>query len=194
MRIYWVVRERTFVCLGWEATVFSFVLPYFTYVMMIDDVSFFVVLCSCIILLYKQRHFSTNKHIRTTHLLLVWWLVIPVVQEMLFYTLKLIKHFAYSGIRSFPMEIIPFQQLLMNTLMNKTQMGPLMAQPFELIDMSENWDIKFDTKPERWSYSSCTYMYLGLTYTITLNVHMAHVFSRNIGLNLDKCCSMYKFQ
>lgn len=76
-------------------------------------------------------------------------LVFRVLQAMFFYTLKLIKHLTFNGIRSLPIEILPFQQMLMNSLFNKTQLGPLMAQPFELIDMSDIGLVQFDTKSER---------------------------------------------
>lgn len=68
---------------------------------------------------------------------------------MLFYTLKLIKTLTFNGIRNFRVETLPFQNLLMNSLFNKLALGPMMAQPFELIDMTDIDLIKFETKPER---------------------------------------------
>jgi len=62
--------------------------------------------------------------------------------------LKMIKYFTNTSSRNLPIKIITIQQLLTNSLLNKTQIGTLMAQPYEIINIT-NVDIQMDTKSDR---------------------------------------------
>jgi len=64
------------------------------------------------------------------------------------YALKMIKHFIYNPLRNVSVNTIAMQQLLVNSLLIKTQIGPLMAQPYEIINIS-NLDIQTETKSDR---------------------------------------------
>ncbi len=69
-------------------------------------------------------------------------------ETMVIFVMKLIKQVVYHSFRQLPIEVIPIQQLVANSLFNKVQIGPLMAQPYELIDMSDV-GVEIETKPER---------------------------------------------
>jgi uncharacterized membrane-anchored protein len=64
------------------------------------------------------------------------------------YALQIIKHFVYSPLRNLSMKTTTMQQLLANSLIIKTQIGPLMARPYEIIHIT-NLDIQEEIKPDR---------------------------------------------
>lgn len=59
--------------------------------------------------------------------------------------LKMIKYFVENPLRNLPIKTITIQQLLINSLFNKTQLVSLMAQPYEIINVT-NIDSQVDTK------------------------------------------------
>jgi hypothetical protein len=67
--------------------------------------------------------------------------------NMTVYALKTIKHFIHTSLRNLPIEIITIQQVLTNSLVNKTQIVQFMAQPYEIIDVT-NVDNQQGTKPD----------------------------------------------
>jgi hypothetical protein len=64
------------------------------------------------------------------------------------YALQMIKHLIYRPLRNLSMKTSTMQQLLVNSLLIKTQIGSLMAQPYELINIT-NLDIQMEIKSDR---------------------------------------------
>jgi hypothetical protein len=62
--------------------------------------------------------------------------------------LKIVKYLIHNPTRNLPIKIIAVQQLLSNSLLNKAQIGLMMAQPYEIINIT-NLDIQVETKPDR---------------------------------------------
>jgi hypothetical protein len=61
--------------------------------------------------------------------------------------IKMITYFIHNPLRNLPIKITTIQQLLTNLLVNKTQITPLMTQPYEIINIT-NLDIQMETKPD----------------------------------------------
>jgi len=64
------------------------------------------------------------------------------------YALRMLKYFIANSVQNLPIKIVTIQSLMTNSLLNKTQFGMLMAQPYELIEISTS-DVQMETKLDR---------------------------------------------
>jgi hypothetical protein len=62
--------------------------------------------------------------------------------------LKIIWNFVHSSFRNSPISVLTIQQLLINSSRNKTHLVSLMAQPYEVINVS-NGDSQMETKQSK---------------------------------------------
>ena len=64
------------------------------------------------------------------------------------YALRVFKHLFMTSFRNSPVKILTIRRMMIYSLFNMNQIGPMMARPYELIDMT-NVESQSEVKVDR---------------------------------------------